>query len=101
MGTPQSPPVLRDLIVFGEDWGAHPSSTQHPIRHLAPGPRVVWVNSIGLRRPRLSLGDIGRAAGKLRRAVAGGPPVAAREPAPFPLVQPLAIPMAEGALGRA
>ena len=34
---------LRDLIVFGEDWGAHPSSTQHLIRHLAPGRRVVEV----------------------------------------------------------
>ncbi|MFC7474293.1 glycosyltransferase [Dankookia sp. GCM10030260] len=94
--------VLRDLIVFGEDWGAHPSSTQHLIRHLAPGRRVVWVNSIGLRRPKLSVADLGRVATKLKRAVAGGgAPEATREPAPFPLVNALAIPMAEGALGRA
>jgi glycosyltransferase involved in cell wall biosynthesis len=93
---------LRDLIVFGEDWGAHPSSTQHLIRHLAPGRRVVWVNSIGLRRPKLAVADLGRAAAKLRRAVVGGGAAAvAREPAPFPLVNALAIPMAEGALGRA
>ncbi|MFZ4408502.1 MAG: glycosyltransferase [Paracraurococcus sp.] len=96
-------PAPRDLIVFGEDWGAHPSSTQHLIRHLAPGRRVVWVNSIGLRRPKLSPADLGRAFAKLRRSVAGGgaAPAAAREPAAFPLVQPLAIPMAEGTLGRA
>lgn len=49
-----------DMIVFGEDWGSHPSSTQHLIRHLAKGRRVMWVNSIGLRRPRVSLRDFRR-----------------------------------------
>jgi hypothetical protein len=46
-----------DLIVFGEDWGAHPSATQHLVRHLAADRQVIWVNSIGLRRPRLTFGD--------------------------------------------
>jgi len=42
----------RDLIVFGEDWGSHPSSTQHIVSHLAANRRVLWVNSLGLRRPK-------------------------------------------------
>ena len=94
--------MTSDLIVFGEDWGGHPSSTQHLVKHLAANRRVVWVNSIGLRRPRLGARDLGRAARKLAAAVAprraAGPP---RLPPPGPVVQPLALPMAEGAAGRA
>ena len=26
--------MTADLVVFGEDWGAHPSSTQHLVRRL-------------------------------------------------------------------
>ncbi|ATF09429.1 glycosyltransferase family protein [Candidatus Enterovibrio altilux] len=55
----------RDLIVFGEDWGGLPSSTQHLIQHLAPQRKVIWINSIGLRQPRLSFHDIKRAWYKL------------------------------------
>ncbi len=46
--------MAHDLIVFGEDWGAHPSSTQHLIRAMIPERRVIWVNSLGLRAPRLT-----------------------------------------------
>lgn len=51
---------MRDLIVFGEDWGGLPSSTQHLMKHLAQDRKVLWVNSIGLRRPRFNLNDITR-----------------------------------------
>ncbi|CAM3039543.1 glycosyltransferase [Vibrio rarus] len=57
---------MRDLIVFGEDFGGHPSSTQHIISRLNPQRRIVWVNSIGLRKPRFSLHDFKRACSKLR-----------------------------------
>jgi glycosyltransferase involved in cell wall biosynthesis len=53
------------MVVFGEDWGRHPSSTQHLIRRLAADSPVLWVNSIGLRRPQLTVRDLKRAAGKL------------------------------------
>ncbi|MFT7682559.1 MAG: hypothetical protein ACI935_002034 [Moritella dasanensis] len=43
-------------IVFGEDWGRHPSSTQHLMKCMATQHQVFWVNSIGLRRPRLNDG---------------------------------------------
>jgi len=89
--------MAHDLIVFGEDWGSHPSSTQHLVGHLAESRGVVWVNSIGLRRPGLR--DMGRAFRKLGAAMHRAPRAAT--PAPGPVVQPLAIPMAEGRLGRA
>jgi glycosyltransferase involved in cell wall biosynthesis len=92
--------MTADLIVFGEDFGAHPSSTQHLVRHLAEDRRVVWVNSIGLRRPRLTPRDLGRAARKAAAALAPRRPAPAR-PTPFPVVAPLALPMAEGAAARA
>lgn len=56
---------MRDLIVFGEDFGGLPSSTQHLVRHLAEQHKVLWVNSIGLRQPKLCFKDIQRASNKL------------------------------------
>ncbi|MEQ1698246.1 MAG: glycosyltransferase [Hyphomicrobiaceae bacterium] len=53
------------MVVFGEDWGRHPSSTQHLVRRLAAANPVLWVNSIGMRRPQLSLRDLKRAANKI------------------------------------
>jgi glycosyltransferase involved in cell wall biosynthesis len=48
------------IIVFSDDWGRHPSSCQHLVRQLAPGNRILWVNTIGMRRPQFSLYDIKR-----------------------------------------
>jgi len=58
-----------DLVVFGEDWGGHPSSTQHLIRSMAERRRVIWVNSIGLRRPKLTLYDMRRLLTKFRNSL--------------------------------
>lgn len=75
-----------DLVVFGEDWGAHASSSQHLVRRLAQSRRVMWINSIGMRRPRLDARDLHRAFGKavamLRRSQSGDSgPAAAAQPA--------------------
>lgn len=48
------------IIVFAEDWQGHPSSSQHIVRQLTTRHQVVWVNSIGLRSPRLNWRDLGR-----------------------------------------
>ncbi|MEZ8823852.1 glycosyltransferase [Vibrio amylolyticus] len=56
---------MHDLIVFGEDFGGLPSSTQHLIKRLAEQRKVVWVNSIGLRQPRFNLNDTKRVFNKL------------------------------------
>ncbi|HEX5273013.1 MAG TPA: hypothetical protein VFW33_21095, partial [Gemmataceae bacterium] len=48
------------LLVFADDWGRHPSSCQHVVRHLLPRHRVAWVNTIGTRTPRLDLATLRR-----------------------------------------
>jgi len=55
------------LVVFADDWGRHPSSCQHLVRHLLARHEAVWVNTVGTRRPRLSLTDLARVVGRLRR----------------------------------
>lgn len=64
--------MTADLVVFGEDWGGHPSSTQHLVGRLLAHHRVVWVNSLGLRRPRLTAHDLARAARKVRAMLGRG-----------------------------
>lgn len=61
------------LVVFSDDWGRHPSSAQHLVRELLGRYEVDWVNTIGTRRPRLSLHDLARAREKLRAWSRPGP----------------------------
>lgn len=46
-----------DVIVFGEDFAAHPHSLEHLLRPLFNDNRIIWVETIGLRSPQLSLYD--------------------------------------------
>jgi glycosyltransferase involved in cell wall biosynthesis len=55
------------LLVFADDWGRHPSSCQHLVRHLLDRYAVWWVNTIGTRPPRLDLATLRRGLGKLRQ----------------------------------
>jgi glycosyltransferase involved in cell wall biosynthesis len=57
-----------DIVAFAEDWGRHPTSSQHLLRHLAADRRILYINSIGLRRPRFDLHDAARATRKLLEA---------------------------------
>jgi hypothetical protein len=67
------------LIVFSDDWGRHPSSSQHLVERLLDRvDDVVWINTIGTRPPRLSAQDLGKIAGKLRAWFTAGPPAAPR-----------------------
>lgn len=54
-----------EFIVFGEDWGRHPSSTQHLFHHISQLYPVIWVNSVGMRSPSLSATDIKRVGEKV------------------------------------
>lgn len=56
---------MRDLIVFGEDFGGLPSSTQHLVKRLANDRKILWINSIGLRQPGLNRRDLRRVWNKL------------------------------------
>jgi glycosyltransferase involved in cell wall biosynthesis len=61
MPTTRRPP----LLVFADDWGRHPSSCQHLIRHLLGNRDVYWVNTIGTREPRLNLATLRRGVEKM------------------------------------
>ena len=83
-----------DLIVFGEDWGAHQSATQHLVRHLAADRQVIWVNSIGLRRPRLTFGDGCRMVSKIGAMMRGSAATkvpSGPQPETLRVVSPIAI----------
>ena len=61
--TTAKPPA--SLVVFADDWGRHPSSCQHLIRQLLPKYKVLWVNTIGTRAPRLDAATFKRVGEKL------------------------------------
>ena len=82
------------IVAFAEDWGGLPSSTQHLVGRLALSRDVVWVNSIGMRRPRLDGRDLARIAAKVR-GLAGARGPGAAKPAATPerltVVSPRAV----------
>ncbi len=55
------------LLVFSDDWGRHPSSCQHLVTRLLPLREVVWVNTIGMRPPRVDLATARRGLEKARQ----------------------------------
>ncbi len=61
----------QSIICFSQDWQGDPTSKKHIMRVLSKKNRVLWVNSIGMRRPTAAAGDLRRAFTKLRRMVSG------------------------------
>ena len=61
----------QDIVCFANDWESDPLSKKHIMKRLAQHNRVLWVNSLGYRRPRPSARDFRRAAEKLRRIARG------------------------------
>jgi glycosyltransferase involved in cell wall biosynthesis len=58
----------RDIVCFSHDWTGDPLSKTHFMRLLARRNRILWVNSIGYRRPQANAADLGRAWRKLAAA---------------------------------
>lgn len=54
-----------NFIVFSDDWGRHPSSCEHIFRKLLDEHRIIWVNTIGYRSPKLNWYDVKRSFEKL------------------------------------
>jgi hypothetical protein len=96
--------LLPPLVVFGDDWGRHVSTMQHVHRRLLGTQRVVWVNAVNHRVPRLTWYDARRAAAKgwqmLRgarrtatpRQAMGGTPTTANGASPDAMVAPRILP---------
>ncbi len=77
------------FVCFAHDWEGDPTSKTHIMQILAKKNRVLWVNSIGMRRPTASGKDLRRAVAKLRRTLVGCVEV---EPNLF-VTNPLVLPM--------
>lgn len=86
-----SQPMMEGLsiICFAHDWGGDPTSKTHIMRLLAKRNRVLWVNSIGMRRPTASRADLRRILSKLHRGLSGCREV---EPNLF-VTNPLVLPL--------
>lgn len=80
----------RDFVVFSDDWGRHPFSCQHIMRHFLLENRLLWVNTIGLRLPTPNLYDLRRAMGKVRSWLQPSPPEVF--PAGLRVISPVMIP---------
>jgi len=81
------------FIVFSDDWGEHPSSCQHLFRALLDEHSVLWVNTIGMRAPTLSLADFRKAVRKISRMFRRRTPTAIPDRSPQPHVcQPFMLP---------
>ena len=87
----------RDIVCFSNDWDGDPLSKMHAMKILARENRVLWVNSIGNRKPTASARDVKRMAKKVRGAIEG---IRERHPNIFVLT-PLAIPFYGSELVRA
>lgn len=55
-----------DIICFANDWAADPLSKKQIMTRLARRHRILWINSINIRRPRLARKDFRRSVQKLR-----------------------------------
>lgn len=86
----------RDIVCFSPDWTGDPLSKMHLMRLLSRDNRILWVNSIGERKPRLSRADFGRV---FRKLFAAARPMSQPEPN-IHVLNPLAIPAAYGPIGR-
>jgi glycosyltransferase involved in cell wall biosynthesis len=78
----------QNIICFANDWDADPTSKHQVMRVLARENQVLWVESIGLRRPGASTGDASRILKKIRKCVRGPVCVAPN----LHVVTPLVIP---------
>lgn len=84
------------FIVFADDWGGHPSSSQHLFQRIAAKHDVLWVNTVGMRRPRLTRSDFGKAWAKMRRMFRRGAdqPQRPGDPPRLHVCQPFMLPFA-------
>jgi glycosyltransferase involved in cell wall biosynthesis len=61
----------QSIICFAHDWKGDPTSKTHIMRILSEKNRILWVNSIGMRRPTASARDFRRIAAKLKNSLQG------------------------------
>jgi glycosyltransferase involved in cell wall biosynthesis len=64
--------VALPIVAFAKDWHEDPTSNHHVLRELAKTRRVLWLNSLATRTPKLTSGrDLGKITRKLREFTRG------------------------------
>ncbi len=94
---PMGPLHGRDIVCFSNDWDGDPLSKMHAMKILARDNRILWVNSIGNRRPTASARDLKRIGKKIAGYTQG---TVERYPN-IHVMTPLAIPFYGSELVRA
>jgi hypothetical protein len=80
----------QNIICFAKDWGESPTSNNHVMVELAKHNRVLWLNSIATRAPKLSSGrDIKKIFRKLASFARGAERVGENMWVYTPIVLPL------------
>jgi asparagine synthase (glutamine-hydrolysing) len=97
VGTGMGALTGRDIVCFSNDWDGDPLSKMHAMKILARENRVLWVNSIGNRRPTASARDARRILKKISGAIQG---LQEKHPNLW-VMTPLAIPFYGSELVRA
>jgi len=85
-----------DIICFSNDWDSDPLSKKHIMSRLAKNNRVLWINSIGNRRPTASARDVKRVIKKLKDFTRGHRQVGER----IFVYSPIAVPLHSSAVAR-
>ena len=79
-----------NIICFAKDWGDGPTSNDHVMRMLAKRNKVLWLNSIAMRKPNLgSRNDLSKIGRKLKSFTKGPVHVDERLWVYTPIVLPL------------
>ena len=93
--------VPTPIVAFAKDWHEDPTSNHHVLRELARTRRVLWLNSLATRTPKLSSGrDLGKIGRKLREFARGPQNVENDLWVTTPLVLPLPGSAAARAINR-
>lgn len=85
------------VVAFTKDWNDVPTCTTHILREMARHMPVLWINSIGMRRPQLAKSGDAR---RMFRKLAGALRPAHVTENQLRVLSPLAVPKADGALAK-
>jgi glycosyltransferase involved in cell wall biosynthesis len=85
-----------DIICFSNDWDSDPLSKKHIMLRLAKRNRVLWINSIGNRKPTVSVRDFKRVLTKLKDFTRGQKRVDTQ----IHVYSPIAVPFHSSAAAR-
>jgi len=85
----------RQWVVFGPDWGRYPSVSQHLFGQFLDSDQVLWVETVGLRTPKVTRHDLRRSTQKVMDFVTGRRQVGTPEVTGSAIVCPVTLPFTQ------